>query len=239
MALATYDDSKTQTRRIIKNIRVRLPKTVCSDAILTMCKGHIPIECKPGIYKATMNQNGAVSVISEDGRPLGVKPGEFNFICPYADGETHLGDYGDKKKRWTITPKDSRLWVKETFQRVHDGLLQKLDPDPESPYWQTVYRADGIPAHWEHYGLNWKPSIFMPRKLSRITLEITGVRVERLQDISRGDCMSEGCPFPNISMSQPNATNPKKWYSELWESINGKGSWSKNPWVWVIEFKRL
>ena len=225
MALAVYDDSKTQTRRIIKNIRVRLPKTVCSDAILSMCKGHIPIECKPGIYKATMNQNGAVSVISADGRPLGVKPGEFNFVCPYADGETHLGDYGDNKKRWTITPKDSRLWVKETFRLGHQSLAEP----------SVIYRADDN----EVWGGPWKPSIFMPRKFSRITLELTGVRVERLQDISRGDCMAEGCPFPNIAMSQPNATDPQNWYSELWESINGKGSWDKNPFCWVIEFRRL
>lgn len=80
-----------------------------------------------------------------------------------------------------------------------------------------------------------RPSIFMPRAASRITLEITGVRVERLQDITRGDCMAEGCPFPNISKE----TNPKDWYSDLWKTINGADSWDKNPWVWVIKFKKV
>jgi hypothetical protein len=75
----------------------------------------------------------------------------------------------------------------------------------------------------------------MPRVVSRITLEITSVRVERLQDISRGDCMAEGCPFPNIAKE----TDPKGWYSDLWETLNGAGSWDLNPWVWVLEFKTV
>ncbi len=79
----------------------------------------------------------------------------------------------------------------------------------------------------------WRPSIHMPRKASRITLEITEVRVERLQDISRGDCMAEGCPFPNIAK----LTDPIEWFAELWESINE--NWDANPWVWVVEFKRV
>jgi hypothetical protein len=75
----------------------------------------------------------------------------------------------------------------------------------------------------------------MPKKFSRITLEITGVRVERLQDISEEDAEAEGTKYP--------AGGPTSCYcmgySWLWESINGKGSWDKNPWVWVIEFKRI
>lgn len=75
----------------------------------------------------------------------------------------------------------------------------------------------------------------MHRLASRMIIEITDVRVERLQDISRGDCMSEGCPFQNIAKE----TDPVQWYKELWESIYGAGSWDKNEWVWVIEFKRI
>jgi len=74
-------------------------------------------------------------------------------------------------------------------------------------------------------------------RIQRITLEITDVRVERLQDISRGDAMAEGCPFPNMA----NGDNPRHWYADLWNSINGNGpgSWEANPWVWAIEFRRL
>lgn len=81
----------------------------------------------------------------------------------------------------------------------------------------------------------WKPSIHMPRKASRIMLEVTRVRVERLQEISRGDAMAEGCPFQNMAKG----ADPRKWYADLWKTINGPGSWDLNPWVWVIEFKRV
>ena len=87
----------------------------------------------------------------------------------------------------------------------------------------------------ESHGETCIPQSKMPRCASRIIIEITGVRVERLQDISRGDCMSEGCPFQNIAKE----TDPVQWYKELWESIYGAGSWDTNPFVWVIEFKRI
>jgi hypothetical protein len=75
----------------------------------------------------------------------------------------------------------------------------------------------------------------MPRWASRITLEITNIRVERLNEITRGGAMAEGCPFPNMA----DGPDPREWFSDLWESINGKGSWDANPWVWVIEFRKL
>lgn len=102
------------------------------------------------------------------------------------------------------------------------------------------------------------PSILMPRWASRITLEITGVRVERLIEISRGDAMAEGCPFKNMAEGD----DPRQWFAELWDLINGRGvrkvlknvtvhtpdkkhrdekpdvSWDTNPWVWVVEFAR-
>lgn len=93
---------------------------------------------------------------------------------------------------------------------------------------------------------NLRPSIFMPRWASRITLEITGVRVERLHDISEKDAISEGVtytgPFPMAVLSgflpAPDDLAIKE-FKILWESINGAESWYANPWVWVIEFKRV
>jgi hypothetical protein len=79
----------------------------------------------------------------------------------------------------------------------------------------------------------------MPRWASRITLEITGVRVERLQDISEADAVSEGATW-SFSRSGPRGDlSVKAGFVDLWESINGPGSWDANPWVWVVEFKRL
>lgn len=117
------------------------------------------------------------------------------------------------------------LWVRET----HSVRIKPEDAsDGVGRVW---YAADGV----EYLGgLKWTPSIHMFRWASRILLEIVSVRVERLHDISRGDAMAEGCPFPNMAQGD----DPRKWYADLWNSINGPGSWDANPWVWVIEFKR-
>jgi hypothetical protein len=83
--------------------------------------------------------------------------------------------------------------------------------------------------------VKWKPSIFMPKQACRLFLQVKNIRVERLQDISRGDAMAEGCPFPNMQKGP----NPVGWFHDLWHKINGPTSWVKNPWVWVIEFEKI
>lgn len=128
-----------------------------------------------------------------------------------------------------------RLWVKETFR-----LANKTQSEPD-----VVYRADD-PEVW---GAPWKPSIFMPRKFSRITLEIESVRVERLHEISRQDAMAEGIYLNENDYWTAGEMEPGKVlrgleslelaYGRLWDYINGPGSWDKNPWVWVIQFRRL
>lgn len=124
-----------------------------------------------------------------------------------------------------------RLWVRETFN---------TDWADDGP----IYRADGGSAIEAGYSREprWKPSIFMPRKYSRITLEITGMRVERLQDISEDDARMEG--GPNVlgfveGKKVYGHENYRAWFKSLWESINGAESWAENPWVWVVEFKRV
>ncbi|MDC5518789.1 hypothetical protein NRA64_18600, partial [Acinetobacter baumannii] len=105
---------------------------------------------------------------------------------------------------------------------------------------------------WTHAASRWRPSIHMPRTASRITLEITGVRVERLQDISDADAIAEGierdvrldpagtCHWRVYGAEQGMGTNlPGASYLSLWEQINGPGSWLLNPWVWVVEFERV
>ena len=109
-----------------------------------------------------------------------------------------------------------RLWVKETFaMAIPAGASIHAERKP-------VYRADGevVPK--------WKPSIFMPRWASRITLEIVNVRVERLQGIGGTDAFAEG----GFTVTQ---------FIELWNSINASRGygWDANPWVWIIEFKRI
>lgn len=119
------------------------------------------------------------------------------------------------------------LWVRETWKNSAN-----VQPPIDEPY---IYAADLGPNGAMKWAATWKPSIHMPRAASRITLEITGVRVEKLQDISRGDAMAEGCPFPNMQDGE----DPRQWYADLWESINGVDSWNANPWVWCISFRRV
>ena len=117
------------------------------------------------------------------------------------------------------------LWVRETF--VSYEVKVKHPKVSEIEY---EYKADESPVKFR-----WKPGIHMPKEACRLFLKIKDIRVERLQDISRGDAMSEGCPFPNMA----NGSNPINWYANLWDSINGKCSYASNPWVWVIEFERI
>lgn len=113
-----------------------------------------------------------------------------------------------------------RLWVREAWKQG------------ESRVW---YRADG---HMDVKGWPWKPGIHMFRHDSRITLEITGIRVERLQEISEADAEAEGITGDDALIGQIN--NPfRTAFADLWESIHGDGSWAVNPWLWVIEFRRL
>lgn len=91
------------------------------------------------------------------------------------------------------------------------------------------------------YGRPWKPSIHMPRWASRLTLEITDVRVERVQDISEKDAWSEGAPSVEGEYPSNNDASwefARDWFADLWDSINNKPgkAWADNPWVWVILF---
>ena len=118
-----------------------------------------------------------------------------------------------------------RLWVRETWAPT-DGRFEPLR--------SVAYRADG-----EDVSLlddRWRPSIHMPRWASRITLEVTAVRVERLQDISEADAWAEGIAGDLLHRAQGWAPRA---YHLLWEQINGPGSWDANPGVWVLTFRRV
>jgi len=120
-----------------------------------------------------------------------------------------------------------QLWVKETWAT---GLFyDDLKPSDLSGEENIIYRADEPDLKVGR----WRPNIFMPRWASRIQLEITDIRVERLNDIKESDCLAEGVGSPITR----DCKKPK--FMQLWESINGKGSWDENPWVWVVEFKKL
>jgi hypothetical protein len=95
----------------------------------------------------------------------------------------------------------------------------------------------GAMLSWAHHqDRDYCPSIHMPRWASRITLEVTKVRVERLQDISEDDAGDEGAPRETIHAMNNTA---RMWYRSLWNSLHGVEKWDENPWVWVIEFRKV
>jgi hypothetical protein len=126
-----------------------------------------------------------------------------------------------------------RLWVKEAIR----AWTYADDDDSCVEYTATGHIHDDATWVWKRDSL---PGMFMPRGLSRITLEITDVRVERLQDISEDDARAEGCALPPSVNEQASRTLHRVEYFKLWESLNaarGYG-WDANPWVWVVSFNR-
>lgn len=142
-----------------------------------------------------------------------------------------------------------QLWVRENgWERpVRTPKMMREGADTWARYY---YDADGL--HWQEvedfktWGFKRRPSIHMPRWASRIQLEITDVRVERLQAISEADARAEGARCIDEPTGRevlfPDASRAGSWrlgYRVLWESINGPGAWDANPWVWAISFRRI
>jgi hypothetical protein len=225
MVSAILDGSKTQTRRILK-----LPPL---QPWQSGSKGWNFIECDHFIEDCNNFTAGF-----SDGRGTII-----NIKCPYGKPAFNPFDL----------PAD-RLWVRETFciesskevayDSPHsDGRpIRHHDDEHWGPWWeQPHYRAtEPTPELYigtDEPGCRWRPLIFMPRWASRILLEVTAVRVERLQSISGPDCWAEGIAHAGW--------NPERYgsviecYRDLWESIKGPGSWAANPWVWVVEFRRV
>jgi hypothetical protein len=146
-----------------------------------------------------------------------------------------------------------RLWVRETgWERPE--RTNKMMHDGADTWVAYYYDADQLSEQdhgdFKAWGFKRRPSIFMPRWASRVTLEITGMRVERLQDISEEDSIAEGIekhPTNGYWIGGPHSEDGgRKFYADarlayrdLWNLINGTGAWDTNPWVWVVEFKRV
>ena len=155
-------------------------------------------------------------------------------LCPY-------GQPGD------------RLWVRETWYCDHFEVMRgpylkpdDLDIGEALDDGTLVYAADGLTPYEADQPI-WKPSIHMPRWASRILLEITDVRVERLQDITEEQAKTEGVrlytdhaelgDWWHVEGIETYSADPRKSFELLWSSVGG--DWQANPWVWVVEFKRV
>lgn len=189
-----------------------------------VCKlGHpAPDDTAWGIFPAS--ESGWVAWFgrpARDGAEFTKKAYRQGKLCPY-------GKAGDL------------LWVRERWWKVPEPSLRQLRDGADTwPKSRIVYDADESDIGREqNREMGWKPrpSIFLPRSASRITLRIVDVRVERVQDISEGDAIAEGCPPVGY---RPGNGSPFWWFRDLWDSINGKKHpWSSNPWVYVISFVR-
>lgn len=191
------------------------------------------------------NANGSHKVL--DGQVFNYSFDEPLGTCPY-------GQPGD------------RLWVREAFRFAasldrlspNDVGEKALDAGYNTPWAPTQFEADGRRAGaWHGFDTpptvttpgKLRPGIHMPRWVCRLVLEITGVRVERLNDISEEDADAEcfGGDYPTRVLPELFPGHPDDWshlsieqcFQRLWESINGAGSWQANPWVWVVEFRVL
>lgn len=116
--------------------------------------------------------------------------------------------------------------------------MMREGADTWAPFY---YDADGLSgqdaANFKAWAFKRRPSIHMPKAFSRLTLELTDVRVERLQDITEEDAMAEGVDWKNYAgLARFTA---RKLFCNLWKSINGKRSWDLNPWVWVETFRKV
>ncbi|EBY8534570.1 hypothetical protein RKT29_004205 [Salmonella enterica subsp. enterica serovar Lome] len=145
-----------------------------------------------------------------------------------------------------------RIWVRETFRvhsRASDVATLVYRASVRNSWTEQTHRVPVAVCNKPAIPEKWTPSIHMPRWASRITLEITDVRVERLHNISERDSLREGlfqlpasgryCLQPGMQYFGMASHSAKEVYSWLWASIYGEESWAANPWVWVIEFKRV
>ena len=226
MVRAILDGRKTQTRRIMK--------IQPSDGFHPTHNGY-DLDLNAHWYTpGVVDKNGYLQPAKKD--VFGVADENEGYTCPF-------GAVGD------------RIWVRETWGVVShafsdDGLMIDWVPDRpataihEMPFGNgyysgyAIYATDGDFTWGDDDGYEdgrwcWKPSIHMPRAASRILLEITDVRVERLRSMSQDDARAEGV----IAASGPMEAGLA--FRELWDSIYGEESWKANPWVWVIGFKRV
>lgn len=222
MVRAILDGRKTMTRRVLDldTLQGVLPRTVRGDGPFS----HVTVP--PGKHHLHVNRNFAVSVANQKsfklgtslgGPPmLGLRPGELTFLTPHA-GECTATVID---QRWELTPVEpARLWVRETWQSLveHDGLSPSEIPEGSDIQY---------PATYDGWVSKLRPSIHMPRWASRIELEVSGVRVERLQDITEQDARAEG-------------VESRAEFEALWGQIHGGEAWGANPWVWAYTFARM
>jgi len=247
MVRAILDGRKTQTRRIVKDVPP-MPDANCSPN--NTARHSMPyLDAYCGERRTEKNPRGM-------GRnwhwwQVDDRPGPVAFRLPYAPGDLlwvreafcQYHPSGVQEGRFSI---EGRAGI----------------PGPPPVTYRVIYRADGDPVrvwHCDEYPYRtpvgprneldakhpkvcsefpgWSPSIHMPRWASRITLEVTAVKVQRLQDISNMDAVHEGVPFTELDKTPDDLHRAQ--FADLWNSIHGPDAWGDNPWVAAYSFRRV
>lgn len=212
MVRAILEGQKTVTRRPVKGGQI--PRLGC------------PEQSEPWVAVGQKHPRYGFLVYGKSEEECAANVGVFG-ACPYGQ-------------------RGARLWVRETWHCDHFDVQRGpyLKPDDldlveARENGTLVYAADGLKPYEQEQPI-WKPSIHMPRWASRIQLEITAVRVERLQDITEEQARAEGVISAERDIDPDgNDYSPLELFGGLWTKLNGMDSWSANPWVWVVEFRRI
>jgi len=211
MVRALLAGTKTQTRRIVAP-----PRSRDSFVLEDHDDGWWPYQSDDG--ESSLCNDGMehpyASPYGQPGDRLRVKEAAWMWCERRPNGMTKTG-----RQKWLYVPMRS-AGIRYAAEHRSKPNISVVSPDTGN-----------------EWGWRLKIGRFLPAWASRITLEVTGIRVERLNDISADDAAAEGWPGPDPQNSIASAY-PIAWYSNLWEQINGKGSWETNPWVWVVEFRR-
>lgn len=250
---------KVQTRRPVKNLRIRLRHQVSSD-LPEICRPRLRI-AEGAVCVAEMNQHGAVSARTPEGRLLGIRPDEFDFLCPYADGFTYLRKHPSQPNldAWEIRTLREYLWVRESWwkpPRITPRMLRE-GADTWPPLYHDADVAD--PADLREQGWRRMSPLHLRRADARLLLEVTGVRIQHVQDITEEDAIAEGAV--DIIQSRDGrgfdvdmrdwarwtkALNPNAGvgsargaFAALWERMHAAGAWKANGWTWAITFRRV
>lgn len=184
-------------------------------------------EWQPGIFPTVVRNN--IRVLPD------WAVDDLKSRCPYGQPGEHLW----VRETWSAPKGIDDLSPKQMGERALDANYRR----PWAPvrYWADMERRDWDESVWGKEDGKTRVSIHMPRWAARLTLEITGVRVERLNDISEEDALAEGiekigCWF-TFNGGLHESRSARDSFSALWEKINGFGTWSDNPWLWVIDFR--
>lgn len=243
-AVGGPDDARGETRSLAGGLPVKERPILFSgpmvrallDGRKTQTRRTVKLPTKGEYIRPDMGgwSPSTVGGADQDGRPVA----EHVCLWNQTTGTTLACPYG--------LPGD-RLWVKETWG-LNDTIYGGDQPIPKAkpadlPSEGLVFFATEDDTEIRNE-LRWRPSIHMPRWASRLTLEITDIRVERLQNISEADAMAEGAsPCENgvwfDGKPQFAGCDARGAYYCLWEHINGADSWAANPWVWAVSFREL